>query len=123
MKPRILIADDESMIVDTLRLILGVDYELSNVGTGREVYCLLTSCRGLYKLAIVDLNMPEWNGHSSVELAKALGSEIPVIYISGYLMDEFNESGIIFLQKPFTAEELQDKVKRILGLNNESTGC
>jgi len=108
---KILIADDELHICQMLIDMMPGDWDVSVVRDGKELYALMTSCRNWYDLAIVDVHMPHWNGEEAVDMAKVLGSETKVLYMSGDLTVDL--PNIIY--KPFTMGDLYSAIKEILG--------
>ena len=117
VKPRVLIADDERMIADTLAMIL-------NQGgfEARAVY----SCLNALELApsfrpdmlISDVIMSELNGIEAAVRIKALLPDIRVFLLSGQtataeLLEKENASGYGFevLTKPLHPRELIGKLR------------
>ena len=109
-KPRILLADDSAEMRAILCDMLTDAYEVTAVGTGKELYTLMSERRDLYVAVICDVVMPHWNGDEAVKMAQAFGSSLPVIFISGNIEVELIEKSQkhIFLRKPFTRQELLD---------------
>lgn len=117
MKPRILVADDESLMRHSISEVLGTEYEVTCVATGREVYSLLTGCRELFDAALLDIRMPEWGGDEAWEMCHALGCEIPVAFMSGARLEA--PKGKLLLIKPFRREELLDLVALLVKKGKE----
>ena len=70
-------------------------------------------------LLLTDVAMPLMGGRDLAERLRAQRPGIKVLFISGYTDDalvspEGLETGTDFLQKPFTPEELTQKVRRVL---------
>lgn len=107
-KPRILLADDCAQMRSILCDMLTDDYEVTSVGTGKELYTLMSERRDLYVAVICDVVMPHWNGDEAVKMAQAFGSSLPVIFISGNTEDQHIEKArnYVFLPKPFTRDQL-----------------
>ena len=108
---RILVADDQPHVRRLLHDILGDIYDVSCVSNGRQLYHLLTSCREEFDLVIVDIIMPDWTGKEGVEAARGLGSEVPVLYMTGY---EPEKNGFEYILKPFSGSDLISRVQKIL---------
>ncbi len=109
---QILLADDESMILDFLKEILeskGVSvYCASN---GKEAVQIVQEKRGNLDAAILDVIMPVMNGLKAYEEIQKVDSALPVIFGSGYSEGEsiaqLQRAGkVSFVQKPFKKEEL-----------------
>jgi two-component system, cell cycle sensor histidine kinase and response regulator CckA len=70
-------------------------------------------------LLLTDIVMPGLSGPMLAKQLKAKRPDLAVIFMSGYTDDtvvrhSVAESGVPFLQKPFTGEELAMKVRRVL---------
>jgi CheY-like chemotaxis protein len=110
----VLLADDDETICKLIRDMIP-DAMVSEVRNGKEVYALLTYCRDLYDLAIIDIHMPEWHGDEAVEMARALGVDTPILFITGDVM----KRGLAdTLTKPFCIFELQSKIEELLNGGN-----
>jgi YesN/AraC family two-component response regulator len=72
-----------------------------------------------FDLLITDVVMPKMGGR---ELAKKLSAQLPnikILFTSGYTADAVVRHGVIeinsnFIQKPFTPENLANKIREIL---------
>lgn len=78
-------------------------------------------------LVLLDLTIPDMNGHEIFAEIRLLDEDIPVVMISGYSQEQtesYFEAGQIsgFLHKPFTIESLYQLVREVLpaGLWGES---
>jgi len=70
-------------------------------------------------LVLLDLTMPVMNGEQTFQRLKHMKPGIQVILTSGYdeadAMGRFARDGLAgFLQKPYTATRLAERVKRVL---------
>ncbi|MBW2095887.1 MAG: response regulator [Deltaproteobacteria bacterium] len=120
----VLIVDDSSPMRAVMRktvTISGFDigecYEASN---GREALEVLG--KQWVDLIITDYNMPEMNGMELIASMKKeeLLSAIPVVVVSTegsqQIINTFMEQGAArYIQKPFTPEEIRQKLNNILG--------
>jgi AmiR/NasT family two-component response regulator len=107
---RIVIADDESIRVMSLRSQLEAlgHQVVGEAATGREVVEI--ACQVKPDLAILDIKMPEMDG---IEAAKAITAEqpIPIILLTAYgeeeLVERAAEVGVLaYLMKPVSEEDL-----------------
>lgn len=70
-------------------------------------------------LVVTDVMMPRMNGRQLSDALLARQPDLRVLFISGYTGDAIADRGLIdssmaFLQKPFTVESLQRKVREVL---------
>jgi len=109
-KPRILVIDDETAILDTLRILLkGEGFDVVTAASGRQ---------GLEKvqeenadLVLTDIRMPGVDGLAILEAARERNGDLPVILMTAQAnlrsaMDAVNKGAFYYIQKPFANEEL-----------------
>ena len=70
-------------------------------------------------MLITDVVMPRMNGKEVAERLRSIYPEMRVLYVSGYTADAIDqhgvlETGIQFLQKPFTPLVLANRVRELL---------
>ena len=81
--PRILIADDDPIIVDALSMFLRRDgYEVDSCRDGSEAIEMLAA--GHYALVITDVNMPRTNGLELLRTVRRHYPGVVVIVVTGY---------------------------------------
>lgn len=78
-------------------------------------------------LLITDVIMPQMNGRDLAKNLMSLYPEINALFMSGYTANVIAhhgvlDSGVHFIQKPFTMEELTTKVRVALDSENSQTG-
>ncbi len=71
-------------------------------------------------LLLTDVIMPEMNGSDLYEKMAAIQPDIKVLYMSGYADNVIVhhgtlDEGVNFLQKPFSVQNLTQKVRQVLG--------
>lgn len=119
MADTILVVDDEEKIRHTLRGVLSDEgYEVLEAEDGQAALDVLA--RGIPRLAIVDIWMPEVDGIELVQRMRAQAPELPIIVISGHGTIEtavrvIRLGAFDFLEKPFELDQLLDVVNRALG--------
>lgn len=72
---------------------------------------------------IVDINLGRGaTGFDVARLGRRLDPRLPVIFVSGQTsaasLERFGVTGALFLPKPFTAAELMERVRRLVGDND-----
>ena len=119
---RILIADDEKNIRESLQRLLELEgMEVFSVQDGLDAKRALENQK--FDLAIIDLKMPGLSGQEILEWIGREGLLVPVIIISahGEIIDAVRalKSGAKdFLEKPFGSKELIGKVRQIITEEN-----
>jgi len=116
----ILVVEDE----DPVRLLLvticsQAGYEVLAAKDGEEALALSESHTGLIHLLITDVVMPGISGRTVADEIVKRRAETKVLYCSGYAENAIVhhgvlETGVAFLQKPFTATTLLQTVRNLL---------
>ncbi len=86
---------------------------------------MATKHQGPIHLLLTDVVMPGISGRQLAEQVERLRPQILVLYASGYTDDSIVrhgilESGIAYLQKPFTPDALVRKVREVLDSPRDS---
>jgi DNA-binding NtrC family response regulator len=114
MAARILIVDDEDIVVRScLRILGGADYEVEVARGGPEA--LEKIDESPYDVLVVDIMMPEVNGLEVLQHVKKKQPDAEVIIVTGLSQTETalraQELGAFaYLPKPFAPEEIQGLV-------------
>jgi two-component system cell cycle sensor histidine kinase/response regulator CckA len=118
---RALLIDDEPIV----RLAAGhalrhCGFEVETAENGREAIQKLRERAGDYRVVLLDLTMPELHGDYVLKIIRTHFPRLPVVIMSGYterkvkpLYEE--DSGTVFMQKPFSLEKLVEKLTFVLG--------
>lgn len=107
---RILAVDDDPRLLDSLRELLSLNgYRVDTVGSGREAIAALAP--GDYDIALIDLKMPEIDGHQIMDYVTDNALRTDIIVISGEAsferaVDALRHRAHDFLLKPYTPEQL-----------------
>ncbi|BDG02289.1 hybrid sensor histidine kinase/response regulator [Anaeromyxobacter oryzae] len=110
---RVLLADDEPNVRRSLGLLLRTGgHDVVECDGGREALERYLARPGDIDLAIVDMMMPDMTGRELVARLRAVTPRLPIIVASGFsagsdLEALRAEAGVSFLQKPYTADELE----------------
>jgi CheY-like chemotaxis protein len=116
----ILLAEDEEVVRDLVREILeGAGYTVLAAADGREALRLSKTHAGDVDMMVTDVVMPGLSGRELAERLWLSRPEMKVLYISGYTDIAVFDPGVLdpgsaFLQKPFSAPELTQKVREVL---------
>ncbi len=107
---RILLVDDESGILETLRILLrGDGYDVVAALSGREAIDVLPDAAP--DIVLTDIRMPGMNGLDVMAKAHEVDPETAVILMTAQAslqtaVQAVNEGAYYYLQKPFANEEL-----------------
>ncbi|TRZ44337.1 response regulator transcription factor [Robertkochia solimangrovi] len=121
MKKRILVVEDNPMIVKSLEFKLTRDgYNVTVAVDGREGLRLLE--KEAFELVITDLMLPFVTGNELIEHIRKNNPELPVIVLSTSNQEEtiieaFEIGVNDFITKPFSPNELSLRVKRTLNIH------
>jgi len=116
-RARILIADDEEGIRESLNLILGEDYDLVFAKDGEETLALLT--REPFDLAFLDIKMPKLDGLDVLRRLNGANLTTPILMLTAYQSVELAKEAIKlgardYLPKPFEREQILSAVHGVL---------
>lgn len=114
---KVLIVDDEPMIVKGLKFSLEQDgYETESVGDGAEA--LKKIKKGNYDIVLLDLMLPSMSGEEVCKKVREK-SMIPIIMLTAKGADEDKISGLDYgaddyMVKPFNIAELKMRMRNLL---------
>ncbi|MDO9542981.1 MAG: response regulator [Kiritimatiellia bacterium] len=118
----ILIVDDETHIVSMLNQILSkIGYKVLSATTSSKAISLCKEYKGDIDVVLSDIIMPDMNGVELIAILRETRPQLKAIFMSGYTNSMAVESAgmdknTVFLQKPFTFEELARKTRGTLDL-------
>ena len=95
-------------------------YQVLSAGGGDEARAISDGHAGAIDVLLSDVVMPGLSGPMVAARLAALRPSMKVVYMSGYTDDAIVRHGVMtrdvpFLQKPFTPEQLADKILEVLG--------
>ena len=114
----ILIVDDEPAMLEIASRILRKDgYATLEAGTCEEALALASSAD--FQLLLTDSVMPGMSGPTLAEHIAELRPGVPVLHMSGnsagvLSQDRIRDGELAFVQKPFSARDLLEKVSAAL---------
>ncbi len=133
MAPRILLVEDDQLIVESLvELLSSEGYAIDSVSTQREAISrvLLDPAEGdgtPYALVLLDVTLAEGNGFAVCSAIKQQRPELPVIFLTAS-DDEFTTVAGIqmgaddYIAKPFRPRELLARVAAVIRRSGSSRG-
>lgn len=115
----VLLVEDEKIVRNAVaQMLLAAGYRVLAARDGEEALITARAHGEEIDVVMTDIVMPKMGG---TELAEALGRQlpaVPVLYTSGYVVDELTHQGIpdkrSFIQKPFSLEELRQKLSEVM---------
>jgi DNA-binding NtrC family response regulator len=120
----ILVVDDEAVIREGLsRTLEGDAFVVETAKNGHAAIELLQQKE--FDLIITDLKMPGMNGFEVLNAVKVLQPEVPVIMITGFAtvetaVEAMKSGTVDYIVKPFTPDQILEKVRRALELRSAS---
>jgi CheY-like chemotaxis protein/glycine cleavage system H lipoate-binding protein len=115
-KTKILVVDDEAVILDSVPKILRAEgFEISTADTAERALDILRT--GAPEVVLVDLKLPRLSGMEFLDIAKKEFPQAAAIMMTGYstlfnAVAALQNGAFDFLPKPFTFEELLSVVQR-----------
>ena len=134
---RVLVADDEPKIRETIRNVLrGKGCQVIVCKDGGTAIAELDAARvgestlgGTFDLVLSDIKMPDHNGYEVFAAARRLSAGLPVILMTGFGYDPHHsivrasQEGLsCVLFKPFQIERLMDEIYKALGIPGAGGG-
>jgi DNA-binding NtrC family response regulator len=115
---KILVVDDESIVLDSCKRVLEADgFEASLVPSADKALEAMEHCD--FALLLIDVKMPGHDGIYLMREVKEKWPDISIIVMSGYhtleTVEEAIETGAdAFIPKPFTPDELLEKIREVM---------
>src|SRR5438552_3278549 len=116
----VLLVEDEDMVRNVVRTILQHHgYEVLEAASAPEAQRISDNHPGTIHLLISDLTLPQTNGPTLAAQLAVSRPQMKVLFLSGYAAEDATRVGLLepdrpFLQKPFAATSLADKVREVL---------
>lgn len=115
----LLAEDDTALRALNERVLRAAGYQVLTAANGAEALELARTHEGSIDIVATDVVMPQMNGRSLVDQVAESRPGTRVLFMSGYTDDDVMRRGVyqadvIFLQKPFTPEQLRTKVREVL---------
>ena len=124
----ILLVEDDSLVrAFAARALRGQGYSVLEASNGREALQTAKEFVEEIHLILTDVVMPEMSGNELFSQIKAVRTGIKALFVSGYTSDAMVhhgtlDSSVSFLQKPFTADDLVQKVREVIDSTGDRSG-
>jgi two-component system cell cycle sensor histidine kinase/response regulator CckA len=114
----LLVEDEDSVRAVAERALTRQGYEVTSAADGEEGLEYVRLGRR-YDLVVSDVVMPVMDGPAMAKEIRALVPDLPVLFMSGYaeeqLRNEIDLENMHFIPKPFSVQQITDKVAYVLG--------
>ena len=115
----LLVEDEPQVRAVAARALRSAGYRVLEATNGRDGVQVARREREAIDLILSDVVMPEMGGKEMVELARQFLPSVAVLFVSGFTAGSFplpsdDPSASMFLQKPFTPQELLAMVRQVL---------
>jgi len=111
----ILVVEDDAivrmLIVDVLEEL---QFKVLEADGSTAALVLLENPDTLIDLLMTDVGLPEMDGRELATRARALRPSLPILFASGYAESLEVPAGMHVIGKPFSIDQLRDKVKGLL---------
>ena len=116
-RSRILVVDDDEMVVESCRRVLEPTHTLDGRGDAQAGLAALET--ESFDCVLLDLMLPGMSGMEALRRAKDACPDIPVVMITGYAsvgtaVEAVKHGAFDYLAKPFTPEELSGAVEKAI---------
>lgn len=114
----LLVEDEPSLRVLIRRVMESRGYTVIDASDGMEGLMLGQRNRSHLIALVTDVRMPGMSGREMARQLRSEGGELPTLYISGYLGEEFGDQPLspdeMLLAKPFSVQGLVDHLESML---------
>ncbi|MCJ8207111.1 response regulator [Pseudomonas sp. RGM2987] len=115
VQPTILVVEDDDivrmLIVDVLEEL---EYQVLEADGCEQALAFLRDDAQSIALMMTDVGLPVMDGRELAKQARLVRPGLPILFASGYAESIDVPEGMAVIGKPFSIDQLRDKVKRIL---------
>jgi DNA-binding response OmpR family regulator len=113
--PTILVVEDDAivrmLIVDVLEEL---EFQVLEAADAEEALKVVEDSSKVINLMMTDVGLPDMDGKQLATKVRELRAELPILFASGYAESIDVPEGMHVIGKPFSIDQLRDKVKAIL---------
>lgn len=111
----ILVVEDDAivrmLIVDVLEEL---EYQVLEAADAEEALGIINTGGLAINLMMTDVGLPDMDGKELAQKARASRPDLPILFASGYAENIEAPADMHVIGKPFSIDQLRDKVKSIL---------
>ncbi|MBS7845461.1 response regulator [Pseudomonas fluorescens] len=115
--PTILVVEDDAivrmLIVDVLEEL---EFQVLEAADAEEALKVVEDSSNVINLMMTDVGLPDMDGKQLATKVRELRAELPILFASGYADSIDVPEGMHVIGKPFSIDQLRDKVKVILAV-------
>ncbi len=118
--PVLVIDDEEGVRLVASQMLKSLGFDVLTAADGEQGVQLFRAHQDKLRAVLCDLTMPKKDGEETIREIRALDPKTCVVLMSGFNEQEtaarFVSAGLAgFLQKPFTTDQLRERLARLLG--------
>ena len=111
----LVVEDDEIVRMLMLEVLGDLGYSVIEAENATAALEVLEDQRQPLALMMTDVGLPDMRGEALAAKARKLRPLLPVLFASGYAENITVPEGMHMIGKPFSIDQLRDKVQAILG--------
>jgi len=122
----ILLAEDDETVRGSVSMLLKMrGYTVLQAPNGLEALRIFQTQHKEIQLVLTDMMMPGMGGWEFSQRVLALRPDASIIFMSGHMPDPdvreaIHQKGMVFVQKPFTHQNLEAKIREVLDIRCQS---
>ena len=114
----LLVEDEDTVRVVAERALARHGYKIVTARDGEDGLDAVRA-GGTFDLVVSDVVMPSMDGPAMVREIRKLAPKLPVLFMSGYAEEQLRRQidfeNVFFIPKPFSVQQISDKVAQVLG--------
>jgi CheY-like chemotaxis protein len=116
----VLLVEDNTMVRDLTRTMLeALGHEVDMAATPEKALAICSDRQQPFDLLLTDVVLPQMSGKDLKKSVEAWFPNIKTLFMSGYTANVIAHHGVLekdvsFLQKPFTIEDLAEKIQEAI---------
>lgn len=114
----ILVVEDDAivrmLIVDVLEEL---EFRVLEAADAEEALVIVNTASQVIDLMMTDVGLPDMDGKQLAGKVRELRPSLPILFASGYAENIDVPAGMQVIAKPFSIDQLRDKVKSMLSVS------